>query len=126
MAVAYADAEDAVEPVVLWRCRLEHRIDAEVVARGIDALTAIDPLQHIGGAVAQAPICHTDHGAVGGFQHQADVQSLPPSRTAPDSRSPSKTPPNTTPVRRTPVGVSPTTCSGRTLSLIANSGRAFI
>ena len=52
MAVAYADAEDAVEPVVLWRCRLEHRIDAEVVARGIDALTAIDPSQHIGGAMA--------------------------------------------------------------------------
>ena len=53
---------------------LEHRIDAEVVARGIDALTAINPLQHIGGAVAQTPICHGDFGAVSGFQHQADVE----------------------------------------------------
>ena len=58
--MAYADRDNAIDPIVLRRRSLEQGTDAEIVARWIDDFTFLNSLHHIGWTVAHTTICHAD------------------------------------------------------------------
>ncbi|HEX7913495.1 MAG TPA: hypothetical protein VF534_36175 [Paraburkholderia sp.] len=68
------DSEDAVQPLVSTGRRFEDGGDPEVVARGIDNLTFLEPLHHLSRPMANAAVRHRDRCAVVGLQNEATVE----------------------------------------------------
>jgi hypothetical protein len=69
-----ADGDDVVKPVVFFRCRLEHRVDPEIVAVRINLFATLQPRNDVGWALAYALVCHADQRTVPGSKVQPDIQ----------------------------------------------------
>src|ERR1700736_711889 len=72
--MAEPDRDDAVEPTVFVRRRLEERCDAEIILRRIDRLAAVEAVEHRRRPVAEAAIGHADEVPVVGLEGEADVE----------------------------------------------------
>src|SRR5580658_7018021 len=73
-AIAGADCDDPVEPVVVRRGGFKRDRGAEIILRRIDVLAGGDLVHDSGGTVPHAAIDHADRGAVVGSQDKANIQ----------------------------------------------------
>src|SRR5258708_21320134 len=69
---AYGD--DAVEPAILCRRRLEKWRDPQIVVRCLDHLPASNAVEHLLRAMAQATVGHADDLIIVRLKHDAHVK----------------------------------------------------
>src|SRR5580658_154276 len=83
-AIARADGDDTIEPVVLRRRGVERDRSTEIILRRIDKHTRVDLLHHRRRTVTHSAIDHSDRRAIVGFQHDANIQRGGPVRPPDD------------------------------------------